>query len=455
MNSTRTTLRSRSIRAVNNSSLRSALRHATEIANQKRKESFAKLGDRAEFLKNLASDVRVRVLSDLGNHVGQFVSSARASGASVQVASNGLLASRMVADILKEHGVTRVIKSKSMITEEIDLNELLRKESIEAIETDLGEYIVQLAGEKPSHITAPAIHKSRQEIGRLFTEKLGVEYTDDPAGLTRMARCFLRAEFLNARAGITGANFLLADSGSVVLFTNEGNGRLVSAGPPVHIVVTSIDKVIPSINDLPPFIRLLPRSATGQQITSYISVVTGPHTSVGNDDKREVHIILLDNGRTRIASSECWEILKCIRCGACMNVCPVYRVIGGHAYGGTYVGPMGIILTAVLEQTPASYELLDACTLCGECAEVCPVRVPLPKLISLLRTHRIDRLYSSPVERTMMRLFGTVCQSPSLYRLTQRLLRVTLKAVPRRFLNSVLSRISSALPRSFSGRREF
>jgi L-lactate dehydrogenase complex protein LldF len=449
MTPTGTTLRSRSMRAVSIVSLRAAVSHATDIANQKREKSFSQMRGDAESLRGQASDIRAHVLSNLGSHVDRFVNCARASGATVRIASNAHSACEIVIDILKAHGVTRTIKSKSMISEEMGLNEALLDENIETIETDLGEYIVQLAGEKPSHVTAPAIHKSRQEIGKLFSEKLGVGYTDDPKALTHMARSFLRSEFLTATVGITGANFLLADSGSIVLFTNEGNGRLVSTAPRLHIVVTSIDKIIPSINDLPSFIRLLPRSATGQPVTSYISIVTGPRGSAEEKEARQMHIILLDNGRTGIVSSECWEILKCIRCGACMNVCPVYRVIGGHAYGATYVGPMGIILTTVLELTPAAFELLDACTLCGACVEVCPVKVPLVKLISRLRADRVDRCYCVPIERTMMRLFGTAVQVPLLYRLTQRLLRTFLKVAPRRLYNDVFSGISSTSTHSF------
>lgn len=230
-------------------------------------------------------------------------------------------------------------KSKSMVSEEIHFNAHLEREGIEVVETDLGEYIIQLEGETPSHIIVPAIHKNRRQVGRLFADRLGVPYSDDPQVLTKIARKVLREKFIAADAGISGANFAVAESGSLVLFTNEGNGRLVTSLPPLHIALLSIEKIIPSLRDLPPFIRLLPRSATGQALTSYLTVITGTRKEGEATGAQELHIVLLDGGCTQILEGECREMLKCIRCGACMNVCPVYRTVGGHAYGWTYPGP--------------------------------------------------------------------------------------------------------------------
>lgn len=426
-------LRARTVEALKSDKLRAALANAVDIATRKREESLAKLCGKSVSLMNMASEIRLQALSNLSEYLDRFTHEARSAGAQVHFADSGDAACRIVSDLLKSRGITRVLKSKSMVTEEIALNEALAEHGIEAVETDLGEYIVQLAGEKPSHVTAPAIHKSRSEIGRLFAEKLGVQYTDDPKVLTKIAARILRSEFSAVSAGITGANFAVADTGSIVLFTNEGNGRLVSTGPPLHIVVTSIDKIIPSINDLPVFIKLLPRSATGQAITSYVSVITGPHRSVPGKHDRQVNIVLLDNGRSGIINGPFREILKCIRCGACMNVCPVYRLVGGHAYGSTYAGPLGIVLTNALHGIANAYELLDACTLCGKCNEVCPVKVPLSGLIRRLRGLMTEQRRSGVRERILMRLFGKIARSPVLYRFAQKGLRVLRKSLPGRF----------------------
>jgi len=308
-----------------------------------------------------------------------------------------------------------VVKSKSMVSEEIHLNAHLEKAGMEVLETDLGEYIIQLVGETPSHIIVPAIHKNRQQVGRLFAEKLGVDYTEDPQVLTKIARRTIREKFLNADAGLSGANFAAAASGSLVLFTNEGNGRMVTTVPPLHIAILSLEKMIPSLADLPTFIRLLPRSATGQSITSYVSVITGTRKPGEATGAKELHIVLLDNGRAEILSGECREILKCIRCGACMNVCPVYRTVGGHSYGWTYPGPMGIVLTTLLTGMAKSHPLVDASTLCGACVEVCPVRIPLVDLFLKLRERRVREGFSKPMEKRGMRVFGKAAASPSLF----------------------------------------
>ena len=252
-------------------------------------------------------------------------------------------------------------------------------------------------------------------MGRLFAEKLGVEYTEDPQVLTKIARRAIREKFLAADAGLSGANFAAAASGSLVLFTNEGNGRMVTTVPPLHIVILSLEKMIPSLADLPTFIRLLPRSATGQSITSYVSVITGTRKPGEATGAKELHIVLLDNGRTEILSGECREILKCIRCGACMNVCPVYRTVGGHSYGWTYPGPMGIVLTTLLTGMAKSHPLVDASTLCGACVEVCPVRIPLVDLFLKLRGRRVREGFSQPMEKRGMRVFGKVAASPALF----------------------------------------
>jgi L-lactate dehydrogenase complex protein LldF len=357
-----------------------------------------------------------------------------------------------VASILTKRGVRNVVKAKSMVTEEIHLNEHLESLGIRVVETDLGEYIVQLAGESPSHILAPAIHKDRSEVGRLFSEKLGIEYSDDPEILTKVARRVLREKFLSADAGITGVNLAASDSGSLAIFTNEGNGRMVTTIPPLHIAVLTIEKLIPSLADLPVFMRVLPRSATGQPLSSYLSVITGTRKHGEATGAAELHIVLLDNGRSKILAGEFRDILKCIRCSACMNICPVYRAVGGHAYGATYSGPMGIVLTTLLEGMERAHPLLDATTLCGACDQVCPVRVPLTKLFRSLREVRVEKGLTPVAERAAMSTFGGVSKSPTLFSLSQDLLRICWPILKKGGRDLLLDRLPRPAARIFRRR---
>jgi L-lactate dehydrogenase complex protein LldF len=396
------------------------MRQAADTFGAKRADAFAPVTD-LEALRDRASAIREEVLENLPSYVERFVASATRAGATVHRAGDAAAAREIVAKILSDRGAKRIVKGKSMVSEEVELNARLEAAGMEVVETDLGEYIIQLCGEAPSHIIVPAIHKNRRQVGELFARHLGVPYTDDPQALTKIARKALREKFLAADAGISGANFAAADTGSLVLFTNEGNGRMVTTVPPLHVAILSIEKVIPSLADLPAFIRLLPRSATGQPITSYVSVITGPRRPGDATGAKELHIVLLDNGRTEILAGESRHILKCIRCGACMNVCPVYRTVGGHAYGWTYPGPMGLILTTLLTGMAKSHPVVDASTLCGACEEVCPVRVPLVSLILGLRRRKVREGFSPPGERRGMALFGKASASPFLYSLGQRL----------------------------------
>jgi len=406
--------RANAMRALGDASMRSAMRQAADTFGTKRADAFASVAD-LEALRDKASALRLQVLDRLQEYVEMFASRATKAGAMVHRAKDAASAREIIARILADRDAKTVVKSKSMVSEEIHLNAHLEKAGMEVLETDLGEYIIQLVGETPSHIIVPAIHKNRRQVGRLFAEKLGVEYTEDPQVLTKIARRAIREKFLGADAGLSGANFAAADSGSLVLFTNEGNGRMVTTVPPLHIAILSLEKMIPSLADLPTFIRLLPRSATGQSITSYVSVITGTRKPGEATGAKELHIVLLDNGRSEILSGDCREILKCIRCGACMNVCPVYRTVGGHSYGWTYPGPMGIVLTTLLTGMAKSHPLVDASTLCGACVEVCPVRIPLVDLFLKLRERRVREGFSKPVEKRGMRVFGKAAASPSLF----------------------------------------
>jgi L-lactate dehydrogenase complex protein LldF len=415
--------RANAVKAIANASLRSAMRQATDTFGTKRADAFAPIADPEE-LRDEASELRLGVLDRLEELVDTFTAAATKAGATVHRAMDAAAAREIIAKVLKDRGAKTVVKGKSMVSEEIHLNAHLEREGMEVLETDLGEYIIQLVGESPSHIIVPAIHKNRQQVGKLFAEKLGVDYTDDPQVLTKIARRTLREKFLAADAGLSGANFAAAKSGSLVLFTNEGNGRMVTTIPPLHIAILSLEKMIPSLADLPTLIRLLPRSATGQAITSYVSVITGTRKPGEATGAQELHIVLLDNGRSKILRGECREILKCIRCGACMNVCPVYRTVGGHSYGWTYPGPMGIVLTTLLTGMAKAHPLVDATTLCGACVEVCPVRIPLTDLFLTLRQRKVREGFSKPMEKRGMRMFGKAAASPAIFSAGQTLSRV-------------------------------
>jgi L-lactate dehydrogenase complex protein LldF len=437
-------------KAISNGPLRATMRNITDTFSQKRTQAVAQVP--FEAWRDLASAVRVQVLDNLQDYIHRFSSNATSAGAKVHRAEDAESAHEIVASILKDHAAIKVVKSKSMVSEEIHLNDYLQHEGISVVETDLGEYIIQIAGEGPSHIIVPAIHKDRRQIGELFARKLGSDHTEDPDALTKIARKRLRKEFLSAQAGISGANFAVADSGSIVMVTNEGNGRMVTTLPPLHIAVLSIEKMIPSLKDLPLFIRLLPRSATGQVLTSYTSVITGTRKPGEATGAHELHIVLVDNGRSRILDGDYREMLKCIRCGACLNVCPIYRMVGGHAYGSTYPGPMGIILTALLEGMEEAHPLLDATTLCGACVEVCPVKVPLVALLRRLREQRVQGSLVPWMERVGMASFGSVVQSPLLFHLGQTAGRVLWPIAERIGHKGVLGRMPQPASRVFTQR---
>jgi L-lactate dehydrogenase complex protein LldF len=312
------------------------------------------------------------------------------------------------------------VKSKSMATEEIHLNEALEAAGITPVETDLGEYIIQLAHERPSHIIAPAIHKTKGQVAELFTRELKRPAEPDPEALTRIARAELREKFLQADIGITGANFAVADTGTVVLVTNEGNGRMVTSLPRVHVAVMGVEKVVPSMSDLMVFLAILAKSATGQKLSVYTSLVQGRRRGGELEGPEEFHLVLLDGGRIAQIDGPLREALSCLRCGACLNVCPVYRQIGGHAYGYTYPGPIGILLTAMMEGTEAVRDLAHASSLCGACADACPVRIDIPRMLIELRREVDDRKIAPWPERVVFGLLARLLQRPWLYRLAAR-----------------------------------
>jgi L-lactate dehydrogenase complex protein LldF len=371
--------------------------------------------DQVEETRDAATAIRERVINDLDLWLERFETEAIRRGATVYWAEDAAHANRIVCDIAARHAVKRVVKSKSMVSEEIGLNSALEDAGLSVLETDLGEYILQLADEPPSHIVAPVVHKNKEEIADLFTQAHGTEYKTDIAALTREAREVLRPGFLEADMGISGANFLIAETGSALIVTNEGNGRLVTTLPRVHVALTGIEKVVPTLEDVSTLLRLLPRSATGQSITNYVSLLTGPRNSDELDGPEHFYMVLVDNGRSRMLGSWLRPMLRCIRCGACMNHCPVYQSIGGHAYGWVYPGPMGAVLTPALSDARAARDLPNASTFCGQCAVVCPVKIPLPDLMRHWRETQVARGWRPWRERAALRLWAWSARHPRIY----------------------------------------
>jgi L-lactate dehydrogenase complex protein LldF len=384
-----------------------------------RANAIAELDDFAA-TRDAAATIRERVLGDLGGWLELFERAARARGAEVHWARDAAEVGRIVTGIAQRHGARTAVKSKSMVTEECALNEVLERAGIEVMETDLGEYILQLAHEPPSHIVAPVVHKSKEQVSELFARAHGTPRKDGIAELCREARDVLRPKFLGADMGISGANFLIAETGSALIVTNEGNGRLATTLPRVHVAITGIEKVVPTLEDAATLLRLLPRSATGQSITNYVSLLTGTRGAGEADGPEHFHIVLVDNGRSGLLGTELQPILRCIRCSACMNHCPVYQQIGGHAYGWVYPGPMGSVLTPWLAGVEHTLDLPHASTLCGRCAEVCPVKIPLPDLLRHLRERQTDRGLRPWLERAALRAWSWAAQRSGVYALATR-----------------------------------
>jgi L-lactate dehydrogenase complex protein LldF len=338
-----------------------------------------------EELRDRSRAIRLHALSHLDRLLAHFADQVTNLGGVVHFAVDAEEANQIVAEILARTGSRLVVKSKSMVSEEIELNAHLEGEGVEVVETDLGEFIVQLGDDTPSHIIAPVLHLTRQDVGQLFHEKLGVGYTEDPTELNEIARAYLREIFLKADAGISGVNMAIAESGSVVLVTNEGNGRLTTTAPRVHIALMGMERIVSRWEDAAVVLEVLARSATGQRLSVYTNVISGPRREGDPDGPEEIHVVIIDNGRSEILGGPTAEILACIRCGACLNVCPVFRTVGGHAYGTVYSGPVGAIVTPGLHGMEPWWELPYASTLCGACEEVCPIRIQIPSMLLQLR----------------------------------------------------------------------
>ncbi len=437
--------------ALADSNLQAALDANAERRIRVRREAFAALP--LEDMRQRAHAVRADVIANLDRYLAQFISRVEANGVIVHRAATAKDAVQIILDIASQsHRIapTVIAKSKTMVSEEIHLNPALEAAGMRVVETDLGEYIVQLRDEPPAHIITPAVHLRRGDVAKLFHEKLGMPLTDDIPTMTNLARRVLRDVFLTADVGLSGVNFGVAETGTLTVVTNEGNGRMVTTVPKVHIALMGMERLVPTFDDLALMLALLPRSATGQKLSVYVSLLHSPRRADDPDGPQERHLVLLDNGRSALRGSPLEEILYCIRCGACLNACPVFREIGGHAYASAYPGPMGSVLSPGLFGTPEFGQLARASTLCGACKDACPVDIDLPKLLLRVRagcdveTSRRDvstrRGVSTGVNRPNapgylkwgLRFFSVVASNPWLYRMAQRLAGIGGKMVAPR-----------------------
>lgn len=374
--------------ALGNPQIRGNFRKAMDGLMTKRRDSFE--GWDLETLRELGANIRMRALAKLPDLLEQLEANCQANGIRVHWAEDGEEACRIIREICEDHDAKSVIKGKSMVSEEMHLNAHLEAAGIEALESDLGEYLVQLNEQTPSHIIMPAIHLNTDEISEILHEKTGTERTRDVDYMTAAARQQLRERFMAADVGVSGVNFAVAETGTLCLVENEGNGRMTTTVPPVHIAVTGIEKVVEHLRDVPPLYSLLTRSATGQHVTTYFNMISSPRKEGEYDGPKEVHLVLVDSGRSSIyQDNELLDTLRCIRCGACMNHCPVYTRVGGHAYGTTYPGPIGSILSPHMMGLEETMDLPTASSLCGACGEVCPVKIPIPDLLVRLRREAV------------------------------------------------------------------
>ena len=423
------TFRENANAALADTQLRGALKNATSLFGDRRRSAAASLPN-WEDLRSQARAIKDEVLSHLDKYLEEFVRAAESRGAKIHWARDAAEANAIICRLASEHKARIIVKSKSMTTEETHLNTALEAAGMQVVETDLGEYIIQLADERPSHIIAPAIHKTRGQVAELFTSELGTPPTDDIAQLTSIARVTLRDRFAAADVGISGVNFAIAETGTIVIVENEGNIRLTTSLPRMHIAVMGIEKVIPRFADLDLFLKLLPRSGTGQQLTTYQSFITGTKRHTTDEGPEELHILLLDNGRSRmLAHPVTRQSLACIRCGACLNVCPVYQQVGGHAYGSVYPGPIGAVITPQLMGIEKTSQLPYASSLCGACREVCPVKIDIPRLLLHLRGEISERK-GSAAERLAFKLWARVMMSPALYKMSAVAGRLLQRVVP-------------------------
>jgi L-lactate dehydrogenase complex protein LldF len=417
--------------ALADATLQQALGFAKTGFQQKRADAAARLPE-FEALRDAAKAIKDHTLAHLDLYLDAFERRVVEQGGHVHWAQGDAEARAIVLRLCREAGARSVTKSKSMIAEEIGLNEALEAAGIARVETDLGEYIVQLAGQTPSHILAPAIHMTKSQVSQLFGAHHGTPPRHEPEALLGEARRVLRQRYFEADVGITGANFLIAETGSIVLVTNEGNAELTQGLPRTHIAIASIDKLVPTLDDACTLLRVLARSATGQEFSAYTTFLTGPKRAADLDGPENFHVVLLDNGRSAMIGSELQDMLRCIRCGACMNHCPVYLATGGHAYGWVYPGPMGAVLTPSFIGIEQGQHLPSASTFCGRCEQVCPMRIPLPRMMRYWRERHFAGPSSPLTARYATRLWAFAAARPWLYQPASRLAIAMLGLLGRR-----------------------
>jgi L-lactate dehydrogenase complex protein LldF len=384
-----------------------------------------------EALRDRAYEIRMRTIDDLDRHLSTFIEQVESRGGHIHLCPSAAEAREAVVAIARAAGARLVAKSKSMASEEIGLNAALEAEGMQVVETDLGEYIVQLAGGHPEHIIVPAIRQTAPEVAKLFEQVEGAPVSPELQELGRVARRQLAEVFQTADVGVTGANFAVSETGSICLVTNEGNAGLLTSLPRVHVALLGLERLVPTLDELSVLLQLLARSATGQRLTSYTRLVSGPAGRGETDGPEEFHVVVIDNGRSRLRESRYREMLACIRCGACINVCPVYRKSGGAAYGPVYSGPMGAILVPLLTGLERAPDLPHASSLCGACTDVCPVKIPLHELLLELRKDLVEERITSIRERLAFTLWSVAWSRPSLYRLSTALARIGQRLAPR------------------------
>ena len=438
--------------ALANPGLQQILGRLGDTLGQRNRDAFAALPN-SSLIRERARSIKDHTLAHLHEHLETLERSVKARGGHVHWADDGEEACRMIVEICRRRAAKIVVKSKSMTSEEIHLNEALAHAGLETVETDLGEYIIQIAGHRPSHIVGPAVHLSAEQIAEILSKPAGTPLPAEREVLAGFARQALRQKFAQADVGISGVNFAIADTGSIVLVTNEGNGRLTCALPKCHIAVMGMEKVFPKLADLPYFLKVLARAATGQKLSVYTQLITGPRQPGELDGPDEVHLVILDNGRSRILGGPLRESLFCIRCGACLNACPIYRSVGGHSYGGVYAGPIGAVLTPLYDGLAANHHLPHASSLCGACQAACPVKIQIPEMLIQLR----EQLHHEPGHQNQLEalaygVWARTLRVPWLYRLGTWLATRTIGRWKRR--NPWLRRLPGKL-HGWTAKRDF
>ncbi|MBO0993521.1 LutB/LldF family L-lactate oxidation iron-sulfur protein [Bacillus sp. SD088] len=419
-------------KGIHDSFMRNAVSGAQERLRTRRLDAAEELGNWEDW-RSHGEEIRQHVLENLDYYLYQLSEKVSGRGGHVYFAQTPEEANQYIKEVAQKKNARKIVKSKSMVTEEINMNACLEEAGCEVIETDLGEYILQVDDhDPPSHIVAPALHKNKEQIRDVFTEKLDYQNTEKPEELATHAREMLRHEYMTADIGITGCNFAVAETGSICLVTNEGNADLVAALPKTQITVMGMERLVPSFEELEVLVSLLTRSAVGQKLTSYITTLTGTKDEGDVDGPDEFHLVIVDNGRADILGGEFQSILQCIRCAACVNVCPVYRHVGGHSYGSIYSGPVGAVLSPLLGGYDDYKELPYASTLCGACTEACPVKIPLHDLLHKHRQVIVENEGRAPVsEKLLMKAFGLGAASPTLYKMGSKMAPTALNPLTK------------------------